>query len=586
LNRKNELRTRVAEEIPVLLASFLKRTFEPPGGIMNDCLWVDVAIEWKHVGPVISTTLWNKPSVKQLLRLSNVNVNSSSTSIDDYFYTYDIGGGSGEPRNSSSSAYVQFYNNDKNAYTTMLGGALDKVGFLECVYNNEYFSTTVQNLNTIFRKSSEVGYQCRNEVRVKSLYLNSLVNRLADAGRLYVERRCFFAIPSDLLSKFKQVQLLLFTRPFSLLAIQEFSLARRLSCRNLLYLSYIMLKNVTRAFKLNLRNNNIRNIFLGENEDATNDLLLPVDVRESLYLSYYIMEYNRPYFDYEQVNFTDFHIHGGVSNEIFELGPRYIFTGCSKDMEDHDPLLKLVNTLDRYIENRGLDLDCASIASTLFQMFAKELILKIPKVHRRLPSDAFELERVEMTFDILPYTNYQIAYSHNINHRSILERFMLYFPFGDLEECVSRPKEWVSWKNLIFFEKWIQIRLIFEVETVEIIAYYLFEYFRKVQYLPCSYRDRLWSQYQNGKYLKVLDVNRLPLVRDGHGTLPQGPSNPQVIPDFCNMDQISVCSSSNEITASFVYTAPPVHVSVRLGNLAKGRGRGRVRGRGNGRARN
>jgi hypothetical protein len=147
------------------------------------------------------------------------------------------------------------------------------------------------------------------------------------------------------------------------------------------------------------------------------------------------------------------------------------------------------------------------ISNMLFEMFGREILNAIPKLHTRITNNC--IMGLLKTFDVVEYTNCSMAHVVNIKNRSKLERYRVYFP-GSLNDAMEIQSKWVSWKNLLYIETWVLIHSTLNHSEFAELDYRLFKHFRELKYIPCSFKDRIWSQYR-GKGVKLMLLSDMEL---------------------------------------------------------------------------
>lgn len=510
-NRKEELCANSTEILQEKLKAFEATTFqlhEPRGH-----LWIDFGVEhgYKKENRADKTLLFNRPTCLKILDQACVNAVAPTSSIDQYFYMHDICGGSGEPNRNRAPhcAYVQLYHCDRTAYTSMLGGPFDRVRFFDCVFQNDYYQTMVDSaLESIDNRA----YRCRQEWRITKLAFDNVMRRADQITPNLAQRRAFYAIPSKLLAKLKRSIIYTYSYFAKLSATRGYAISRNPIHRNFMYLCYVLLKFSTKGLTINLKNAGLRKLILGDTEDTAEILEASAGERDSFNIDLLLREHNFLFFNKDQVDFVKMTVSGNVANSFNHVSQNVIYGGTyvdSLNSNDEDPLLELLREIHQLLNTTPLV--PKDIASTLFAIFGKEMIAKIPKVHRCFQERSAEQLQMEADFDVTSLCNYQIALSKKIKLKSMYERYRLYF--DNLPILQSRKRmDGLAWKNMVFLDEWMYIkaRLISHKSIFKHIDQYLFSKFCKLKYLPCSYKDRVWSIYTGGKLLKLLDTKDLP----------------------------------------------------------------------------
>lgn len=557
LNRKEELCSQNPNELHAKLEQFEKRTCK----LRGDTLYLDFGMEHGYKNANSSKTLvFNRPTCLQILRQAHVNFNSSTASVDQYFYTHDICGGSGEPNQTKapSCAYVQLYHCDRQAYTTMLGGPFDKLKFFDCVFQNEYFETIMKS---IMISITARPYRCRQEWRITHKAFEQVVKRVEQNVFNLARRRAFYAIPSELLAKFKKSIIYIYSYFAKLSSTRGYALSKNPRHRHFMYLNYVLLKLSTKGLTVNLRNAKLRKLLLGDSEDKDDILDLDSGARESFNIDIVLKNYNFLFFNRDQVDFEKMEVKGGVNDNFNHVAAHVIFGGSYVDPtvpEDEDPLLELKQDLYRLFNMHILV--PKDIGYVLFKIFAKEMIAKIPKTHRCFKPNTALQRYIENTFDITSVCNYQIALSDRIRLRSQYERYRLYFDMLPIQESKKRIDA-LTWRNMYYLEEWMHIKIRFNKTIVKEVDQYLFWRFCKLMYLPCSYRDRIWSVYSAGKLLKILNMEELPKFRK---EVLQSGNLPLEIPKDVYESESEVESQESDMDFSFKRPITPAATPVKV----------------------
>lgn len=506
LNRKNELRTSVAEDLPAILENYFERSFIPQ--TFESC-WIDIGVEHFYTNPDRPSdkrsVLWRRSAVEQIL--TSARISPSYQTIDEYFYMHDISGGSGEPRvpENPVCAYVQFYHVDKTAYTTMMGSPFERLNFNDCLYQNINFSETT---NAVMKLISSAPFRCRQEWRVKGSVFNDICEKVEYACTNYASQKAFLAIHSETIARYKKSIIYQFTVPFMLTSQNNFALTMDKKRRHFWYLMYILLKHSTMALTVNVRSHNLRKLFLCDIEDDGKVFDFSADVRTSLNLETMMSLTNRPYFMKDQVDFDLFQVNGGV-NELFTfIAKRVLYSGAMEDSSNAH-FTEPLRVLRAAVSAASTDFRSDRIAHALFELFTREMISKLPRLHKKIPAE--EVNRVERTFDITSFCNYGIALSNKIQNASKYERFRFYFDGLLADASFERLSNLKVWQNCLFVQEWLKFKQChLSLSFIQDVEYYLFKRFCRLQFLPCSERDRFWSVYRKGKLVKLLNMEELP----------------------------------------------------------------------------
>lgn len=462
---------------------------------MRSNMKVDIGVEFVSGKPA-STVLWNRAYVLRLLECSGVNPHSKMSSVDHWFHTHDICGGSGEVNKSVKSgiSYVQLYNSDKEAVFSMLGPPLKRIGFMDCILGNDAYRCTTDTVKLAFSSSYNASYGCRYESRVRLALLPIACELVGEKARLVVSRKPFVIIPSRTVAMFKMGRLYAYTRFFNTINSAGWAITRKIEIRCFLYLLFLLLRTLTTSLVSNIRSSKIRSIFLDENEDE----FLEMNERSSLGILTSIRDLNLISFDPVQVNYANLRLSDKITTILNELGPVILREGMQDATSDLDnPLserfFKLTHYLDSGLGDARLDArNVHSIASSLMALFRLEMVTKLPK---KFKLDTEKLLKVEKDFDITPFVSYRLL-DPNFLRLSAADgdRFCLYFPDHIINDVDDDDNFYSSqvWKRLKYLEYYQLFRLAF-VDNIHMLDYLLHAEFDKLRYLPASSKDRLWG---------------------------------------------------------------------------------------------